>query len=80
VRNSAAHFTKDYISKQDAEDAIAFTEALLDYLYVLTARFNALKERRTKATSSTQYGSRISLADQGDLGVPDESGAFVEPS
>jgi len=36
------------ISKQDAEDAVAFTEALLDYSYVLTARFNALKERRAK--------------------------------
>ena len=48
VRNSAAHFTIDPISKQDAEDAVAFTEALLDYLYVLTTRFNALKERRTK--------------------------------
>jgi len=52
VRNSAAHFTRDTISKQDAEDAVAFTEALLDYLYGLTARFNALKERRAKGRSS----------------------------
>ena len=59
VRNSAAHFTKDSISKQDAQDAVAFTEALLDYLYVcFTARFNALKERRTKgAISSGQVGA-----------------------
>jgi hypothetical protein len=58
VRNSAAHFTKRSISKQDAEDAVAFTEALLDYLYVLTARFNALKERRTKGvTSNGQTGA-----------------------
>lgn len=48
VRNAAAHFSEESISKQDAEDSAAFTEALLDYLYVLTARFNALKERRTK--------------------------------
>jgi hypothetical protein len=48
VRNSAAHFSTESVSKQDAEDAVAFTEALLDYLYVLTARFNALKERRAK--------------------------------
>ena len=58
VRNSAAHFTKEPISKQDAEDAVAFTEALLDYLYVLTTRFNALKERRAKKADKkgTQSG------------------------
>lgn len=63
VRNSAAHFTKNSISKQDAEDAVTFTEALLDYLYVLTARFNALKERRTKDAGS-------SSPDAPDAGTP----------
>ncbi len=29
---------------------------------------------------TAQYGSRHSLADQGDVGVAGESGAFVEPS
>ena len=48
VRNSAAHFNSDPITRQDAEDSIAFSEALLDYLYVLTARFNAMKARRAK--------------------------------
>jgi hypothetical protein len=48
VRNSAAHYDGSNVSKQDAADALAFNEALLDYLYVLTARFNALKERRSK--------------------------------
>jgi hypothetical protein len=48
VRNAAAHYSNESISRLDAEDAVAFTEALLDYLYVLTARFNALKERRAK--------------------------------
>ena len=46
VRNTAAHFNDEEISRRDAEDALAFSEALLDYLYVLTARFNALKTRR----------------------------------
>jgi hypothetical protein len=49
VRNSAAHFDGNTVSKQDATDALAFNEALLDYLYVLTARFNALKERRARS-------------------------------
>jgi Domain of unknown function (DUF4145) len=48
VRNSAAHYDGSSVAKQDASDALAFNEALLDYLYVLTARFNALKERRAR--------------------------------
>jgi hypothetical protein len=54
VRNSAAHFDSNIITKQDAEDSVAFSEALLDYLYVLTARFEALKDRRAKRTSETE--------------------------
>jgi len=49
VRNAAAHYDGSSVSKQDAADALAFGEALLDYLYVLSARFNALKERRAKS-------------------------------
>jgi hypothetical protein len=48
VRNAAAHYDGQTTSKQDAEDSLAFSEALLDYLYVLTARFEALKARRQK--------------------------------
>lgn len=59
VRNAAAHFSEESISKQDAEDAVAFAEALLDYMYVLSARFNALKERRAKLSD----GKTPSMAD-----------------
>jgi hypothetical protein len=52
VRNSAAHFNSDPITRQDAEDSIAFSEALLDYLYVLTARFNAMKMRRVPGSEA----------------------------
>lgn len=51
IRNSAAHYDGSNVSKQDASDALAFNEALLDYLYVLTARFNALKERQARMKS-----------------------------
>jgi hypothetical protein len=54
VRNAAAHYDSGVITKQDAADSIAFSEALLDYLYVLTARFEALKERRAKKPASTE--------------------------
>lgn len=49
VRNAAAHFNDDNITRQDAEDALAYSEALLDYLYVLKARFEAMKARRSGA-------------------------------
>lgn len=46
VRNAAANFNDEPLSRQDAEDYLAFNEALLDYLYVLSKRFNAMKQRR----------------------------------
>ena len=46
VRNAAAHADEDDVSRQDAADSLAFAEALLDYLYVLSARFDAMKARR----------------------------------
>jgi hypothetical protein len=47
VRNTASHFNDEEVTRQDADDALAFSEALLDYLYVLTVRYNALKARRS---------------------------------
>lgn len=44
--NSAAHSTARRTSLEDASDALAFLEALLDYLYVLAAQFAAFQERR----------------------------------
>ena len=41
---------------------------------------NAVQRRNGRGGRSAQYGSRISLADQGDRGVAAESCAFVEPS
>lgn len=65
VRNAAAHFNDDDISRQDAEDALAFGEALLDYLYVLTARFDALKARR-KPKSTSGSGSAAKTTGSGN--------------
>ena len=46
TRNAAAHFNEEYLTRQDAKDALAYSEALLDYLYVLKQRFEAMKDRR----------------------------------
>lgn len=53
VRNAAAHYgnktlAAEPITRVDAQDSLAFSEALLDYLYVLAARFDAMRQRRAK--------------------------------
>src|SRR5208282_5353790 len=44
------------------------------------ARCSGLVSGERGGQMAFQYGSRISLADQGNLDVAGESGAFVEPS
>ncbi len=57
VRNSSAHFNDEEVTRQDADDSIAFSEALLDYLYVLSARFEAMKQRRPgRKQANSQQG------------------------
>lgn len=47
LRNIAAHFGKrDEIGSADADDAIALTEAILDYAYVYAKRFKEFRLRR----------------------------------
>ncbi|MBS1860951.1 MAG: DUF4145 domain-containing protein [Actinobacteria bacterium] len=43
--NKSAHFTGTELSRDDAEDSLAFAEALLDHLYVLRKRFAEFKSR-----------------------------------
>lgn len=54
VRNSASHFNYEQVTRQDADDSLAFNEALLDYLYVLTARFEAMERRRAEDQKSAE--------------------------
>lgn len=49
--NQGAHFTGKQVPRADAEDALALAEALLDYLYVFSAQFDAFKERRKERES-----------------------------
>jgi hypothetical protein len=49
LRNIAAHFSwDDEITAEDADDALALTEAILDYIYVFAERFQAFKDRRNR--------------------------------
>lgn len=42
--NRGAHFTGEAVSRGDAENALSFTEALLDHVYVLRKRFEDFME------------------------------------
>lgn len=46
VRNEGAHFTGKQVSREDAFDSLAFCEALLEYIFVVSHRFAKFKERR----------------------------------
>lgn len=43
--NRGAHYTGTPIARQDAEDALAFAEALLDHMYVLKRKFASMQRR-----------------------------------
>lgn len=45
--NEGAHYSKKQVSQEDAQDALELAEALLDYLYVLTAKFRQFQQRRS---------------------------------
>ncbi|MEV5190375.1 DUF4145 domain-containing protein [Streptomyces werraensis] len=47
--NEGAHFTGVEVTREDASDSIDLAEALLDYLYVLSAQFDEFKARRGQA-------------------------------
>ena len=48
VGNEAAHDTEAQLLKDDAKDALDFTEALLMYVFALNSRFQAFQKRRGK--------------------------------
>ncbi|MHA5054621.1 DUF4145 domain-containing protein [Streptomyces sp. SD15] len=44
--NEGAHYSDKLVTQDDAADALALAEALMDYLYVYSAQFDKFKERR----------------------------------
>src|SRR5262245_37662197 len=41
--NVGAHFTEDVVTKQDASDALELVEAMMDYVYVFSVKFQQFK-------------------------------------
>ena len=44
--NVGAHFTDQAVTEQDASDALDLIEAMLDYVYVFSAKYEQFKARR----------------------------------
>ncbi|WP_406269033.1 DUF4145 domain-containing protein [Actinacidiphila glaucinigra] len=51
--NQGAHFSKDSVGREDAQDALSLAEALLDYVYVFTARYEEFQKRRQPPAGGT---------------------------
>lgn len=46
IGNEGAHYTGSPVNRDDAKDALALAEVVLEYLYVLTAQFQDFQHRR----------------------------------
>ena len=55
VGNEAAHDSDTELTKQDARDALDFTEAILTYVFVLNTRFESFQSRRKQRGGSPPY-------------------------
>ncbi|WP_074475405.1 DUF4145 domain-containing protein [Micromonospora carbonacea] len=47
IGNIGAHYTPANVSRQDADDALQLSEAIMDYIYVFTAKFEQFQHRKT---------------------------------
>lgn len=52
-RNNAAHATEVEIGAQDANDVMTFTYAIVDYVFLLTQKFEQFQQRKIKRTAKT---------------------------
>lgn len=64
--NIGAHPTDDVVSKQDAIEAIEFLNAIVETLYHLRPKFQAMQARRTAKAAKTQKGSGDSQGSEGE--------------
>ncbi|MEU1221677.1 DUF4145 domain-containing protein [Streptomyces microflavus] len=57
IGNQGAHFSTAAVTREDAEDALALAEALLDYVYVFTARYADFEQRQVSRPSKADATS-----------------------
>jgi Domain of unknown function (DUF4145) len=54
IGNDAAHEVGFVVSREDAEDTLEFTEALIEYIFTYRDKFEQFKKRRSKAVASSK--------------------------
>jgi hypothetical protein len=52
--NEGAHYTGEQVDFVSARDALDLSEAFLEYMYVLTAKFEAFRQRRGRRVSGPE--------------------------
>jgi hypothetical protein len=52
--NEAAHGVGFAVSREDAQDTLEFTEALIEYAFTYRDKFEEFKKRRAKATAQSK--------------------------
>lgn len=57
-RNVAAHATEDRISRDDATDLLEFLNAICEYVFILTPRFESFMARKTPADPAQKDRTR----------------------
>jgi hypothetical protein len=53
-RNIGAHASEETVSRLDAQDILDFANAIVEYVYVMTAKFEAYKARKADKAEHTQ--------------------------
>lgn len=71
ARNISAHATGEKISKEDARDLLDFVNAICEYVFVLTEKFNEFTRRKNKARTQKKGAARV--ATEGILSKKEES-------
>ena len=51
-RNIGAHASDETVSKNDARDILDFANAIVEYIYVMTAKFDAYQARKSKQAAN----------------------------
>ncbi|MBE5315171.1 MAG: DUF4145 domain-containing protein [Xanthomonadales bacterium] len=53
-RNNAAHATSAVVSTQDANDVLAFTYAIIDYVFLLAQKFEKFQKRKSLRSAAAR--------------------------
>ena len=52
-RNIGAHASDETVTRTDARDILDFANAIVEYIYVMTAKYEAYQDRKTKQAAKT---------------------------